>query len=351
MKQLNSNCMELFLSPNAFRNLLVPKSSYTLGVVVIYAHCYEKGKAKFTSIGPDHAIEQVIKKLKICGGITGITQKPETLDRYFIIAPELFRISNEFKDLYTDKKDKSEKHNELTGSKSKRMAKNLISLIEVIKERDVFGKNQPDSIFNIFSNKKVSDNIAKDIVNKDEIGQKMFVNFVNERLIRGELSIFDPVKRSTVQTFTSTETASSNGKVKLKEQRNLLHRFIRIAKTKNLELKSTLGEYEFQVIPRSLFLSDGSLLLPNDKSKIIHEIECLMSTNTAPLQLWKFLHEDSCRKRIILLDGMAVVNSITKKSGNISTVADFAKLFKEKVLALSSGFDECRVVFDRYIDG
>ena len=38
-------------------------------------------------------------------------------------------------------------------------------------------------------------------------------------------------------------------------------------------LKETIGTYEFSVIPRSVFSSDGLLLIPNDKSAIIHCIE------------------------------------------------------------------------------
>ena len=38
-------------------------------------------------------------------------------------------------------------------------------------------------------------------------------------------------------------------------------------------LQEIIGTYEFFVIPKSLFSSDGLLLIPNDKSAIIHCIE------------------------------------------------------------------------------
>jgi len=36
--------------------------------------CVTKGVAGFTSIGPDHGIEQENRELKVVGGIVGITQ-------------------------------------------------------------------------------------------------------------------------------------------------------------------------------------------------------------------------------------------------------------------------------------
>jgi hypothetical protein len=40
-----------------------------------------KSNTGFTSLAPDHAIEQEIKILKGSGGIVGITQKTASLDR------------------------------------------------------------------------------------------------------------------------------------------------------------------------------------------------------------------------------------------------------------------------------
>ena len=54
--------------------------------------CVTKGVAGFTSIGPDHGIEQENRKLRVIGGIVGITQNEKSLDKYFLIAPELWNI-------------------------------------------------------------------------------------------------------------------------------------------------------------------------------------------------------------------------------------------------------------------
>ena len=54
--------------------------------------------------------------MKVMGGIRGITQKPVTLSRFFLIAPELGRLSQEAEDLagLTDKC--RSKHHDLSPS-------------------------------------------------------------------------------------------------------------------------------------------------------------------------------------------------------------------------------------------
>ncbi|CAL4114864.1 unnamed protein product [Meganyctiphanes norvegica] len=78
-----------------------------------------KGVAGFTSIGPDHGIEQENCELKVIGGIVGITQNEKSLDKYFFIAPELLNLQHEFEETYfTGRKAKRTQHHELTGGKA-----------------------------------------------------------------------------------------------------------------------------------------------------------------------------------------------------------------------------------------
>ena len=49
----------------------------------------------------DQSLEQEIKKLKGKGGITGLTQHDEILDRFLLTAQELSRFVEDFQDRYT----------------------------------------------------------------------------------------------------------------------------------------------------------------------------------------------------------------------------------------------------------
>ena len=50
----------------------------------------------FFVLGADHALEQANRTLKVHGGIKGIANNQSSLDQYFIIAPELSNIIEEF---------------------------------------------------------------------------------------------------------------------------------------------------------------------------------------------------------------------------------------------------------------
>ena len=67
-----------------------------------------------------------------------------------------------------------------------------------------------------------------------------------------------------------------------------------------------VGNYEFCVVPKSLFSVEWQPLESNDKSKLIHLPEEL-SDSTLPTNLVK-KHDDSC----IIIDGIAVVNKVVK---------------------------------------
>ena len=70
--------------------------------------------------------------------------------------------------------------------------------------------------------------------------------------------------------------------VKIKEERGLLQRLILIFRSRpQLDLKERIGTYEFGVVPRSLFASDGTVLLAYHKAKILHHLELLVTYQAA----------------------------------------------------------------------
>ena len=81
-------------------------------------------------------------------------------------------------------------------------------------------------------------------------------------------------KFKTFKTSDAIIEINAGGKlVKIKEERGLLQRLIVISKIRpQLVLKECIGTYEFGVVPRPLFASDGTVLLAYDKAKILHHI-------------------------------------------------------------------------------
>ena len=62
------------------------------------------------------------------------------------------------------------------------------------------------------------------------------------------------------------------------------------------------------------------------------------------------LGDDRRHRKVMIIDGIAVVNRINIKKSKIKNCQEFAESFINIVLHEATGCDEIRVVFDRYIE-
>ena len=343
--------------------------------------CVTKSQIPFTSIGPDHALEQENRRLKVNGGVIGITQNENALRRFFLIAPELKRLCLKFEDnIGVSMAGNRSVHHEVHGSKLERMSKNKTKLQEIILARgNPFGDSSYE-IMNLLTHAVLPDNVAKDIINRDEEGQKLFTQFVEYRLKAENISAWDEMKKRKMGTFAHcnaiVEVKNGDKVMKLKEERGLLQRFLIAARCRpQLDLKECIATYEFGIIPRSLFSTDGSLLLPTDKSKIMKGLEELPvginegpSIDVAPhvnsfegvipdlLEIPtenmagnKDNNSNGTLHKVILFDGMEIVNSMEKTS-HIETCSDYSNAFIDVLVSKCRGYDEVHLIFDRYLD-
>ena len=350
-----------------------------------------KGVAGFTAIAPDQGIEQETRTLKVIGGIVGITQNEKALDKFFLIAPELSKLLHEFAAEYgSDNNDKRTQHHEIAGGKLSRMMKNARKLTDVFREHgDPFmAPEDEDEIYSLLTKEVMTETVSQDILERDEIGQRIFVEFDTERLTEGRLCVWDKITKKKLTTFNTayaTIEINAGGKlVKIKEERGLLQRLIVISRSRpQLDLKKCIGMYEFGVVPRSLFASDGTVLLAYDKAKILHHLELLVSNeqqvrhtpametstsvtsnneNGQGMEVSEIAHapdvtreglsglnDTSPKYKVIIIDGMALVNAIPKTE-RIKTCKDFEQVFLDQLSTMAGDYDEVRLVFDRYIN-
>ena len=158
--------------------------------------------------------------------------------------------------------------------------------------------------------------------------------------LEGEGSIWDTIKREKLSTFTSnnkTEKVILNNKtVQIKHERKLMNRLLVASRTRpDIDLPKYLGMYEFFVVPLSLFTPDGSLYYPKDKATIAAELRNFQHENESESTEYDC---SSNTRKVIIIDGMAIVNKINISSSQISNWV------KNK----TDDYDEFRVVFDRY---
>ena len=115
-------------------------------------------------------------------------------------------------------------------------------------------------VFNIATKAVLPETTASELLNQQQIGQELYETFSNER-IKGEVSLWSPIKKRNLKTFETVskaiKTKVGEKIVQLKEERTLLSRFLIAARKRpELELEETIGNYEFSVVPKSMFAQD-----------------------------------------------------------------------------------------------
>ena len=268
-----------------------------------------KSSIPFVGIGSDHAMEQENKNLKISGGIVGLTQKPATLNRFCLASPITSSLSSEFAERNNINKHIRKQHYQLTGSTNQRIHRNVQKLLDTMASFSVTFAAENDSVYNVVSKAVLPETVANDLLHHQRIGFDLYNEFISDR-IQGSLSIWSPMKKYGLKTFKTQMKAVKSkvaGKLfEMKEEKNLMARFLLAARKRpELELEQCIGEYEFSVVPRSLFSADGQPLPCIDKAKLMHHIEEMAGVNVNPPR-------DVQENSAIIIDGMAVVNQINK---------------------------------------
>ena len=115
------------------------------------------------------------------------------------------------------------------------------------------------------------DEFVPQILNIDETGQKLYEQFVADR-INGDVSLWAPVKKEQNRMYMSGNKNLAveirNKTVDLKETKDLYNsRLIMLSRSnRDVDHEDSIGNFEFAVTPRARFAPDGSLLSCTDKS-------------------------------------------------------------------------------------
>ncbi len=154
----------------------------------------------------------------------------------------------------------------------------------------------------------------------------------------GRADPFFLMKCACFQSLPNFLIQAGNKIIQLKEERTLMSRFLIAARKRpELDLEEAIGNYEFSVVPKSLFATDGSPLPSTDKSNVMKEIELLIEqpevrdddnegTPDEPNQNDSNIFEAADGK-VGILDGMALVNRLKidgdVKTWKVSAVCDY----------------------------
>ena len=261
-----------------------------------------KSNVPFSAIGADHALEQENRVVKVLGGIKGIANSQQFCASFLLEDSDA---------------RKREQHYQLIGSKNSRLSTNVNKLLDVFNTQGITFE-ESDEVYNVLTKKVLATDVAEAFLSMRGAGNAKYCEFVSENLL-GSKSIWDTIKKKKLPTFakncTQTKLTIDKQLVNIKEERKPMSRVVIAARTRpETDLPAYFGSYEFSVVPKSLFATDGCLRLSTDKASIAQEIlklqqqECNQSTESVNEST-----ESNIRK-VIIFDGMAVVNRKSKKT-------------------------------------
>lgn len=301
----------------------------------------------FSGLGVDHALEQEIRRLKSCGGITGLTQNESALSRFLLASPELLRMFDEFWN--TPQKDTTAKsaHYQLNPHYKSRVFQNVKKLCDgILTHFDEPFSDTNEGLRNFVSNQVVSSSAMVDILERDSKGDAAYHEFVTSRLLTSSKgSLWDPIKKLQLKMFGSNpeKTKDKRGQkvTELSRDRALLTRFLLVMEVRPdlVNMQEVIGEYELSAYPRSLFTSDGLIYIPTDKSELMAATERLLREDTA-------VHTDYS---VVVIDGMVELQGL-RIDTHVNTCAKLADQFVSVICKKGKSAHEVRVLFDRYLE-
>ena len=122
---------------------------------------------------------------------------------------------------------------------------------------------------NIVSSAEIPRLLKRQILNIDHLGTNLYKEFVENQLVpESKMSVCDKMKLSKFKIMSTwpkkLKLHVGESVIKLREERQILDRFMIIQKKRTLGLREALGQFEMPVIPKSLFNQDGTLLTPEN---------------------------------------------------------------------------------------
>ena len=304
----------------------------------------------FTAIDPDHAIEQEHRKMKVKGGLVGITGNEQAMEKYFIIAPSLARLVHEFKEYAgIETRTASSLHHDIGSQKSTKLVSNAAKVADVLNiQGNPFVK---EDMHNLVTFAVMPDYVSNDIENRDQLGRDALEKFIANRMVDKTVEFWDPQKNNNFSYFKDAgavvQTKIKGQLMHIKQERRLLSRLLVIAKSRpEFELKDAIGKFELNVTPPSNFHPDGSMIMLSSKSNVV-PLVMNMAVQDGKVDMPP---ERQDVTKVIIIDAMCVVNMVVK-TPEMTTSKHFASKFLQIIGGMSASYDEIRIVFDQYLPG
>ena len=161
-------------------------------------------------------------------------------------------------------------------------------------------------------------------VSEGKSEKKLFETFVTDRIKTTKENLWSPMKRRKLLTWKDSrkvlKLSCKDKVIALKEARSLFARLMAVCKSRpEINIKEVIGQYEFSVVPRSLFAPDGTMLHCSAKSALMTILvklggESEQRTTTGPqISASESINmKPSSQMRVAVVDAMTELQSLGK---------------------------------------
>jgi hypothetical protein len=153
-----------------------------------------KSGTAFVSIGADHACEHLNRMMKVHSGLVGISNNANARQQFFLASPEMSCIAAEFEEQFVLRTNTPEGHHGLQPTAIKQEHEAIDKIKAAILSHGNPFVVEGDQLFNFITNAYVPQEYVSQILSIDDIGLKLYEDYVTER-INGDVSLWAPVKK------------------------------------------------------------------------------------------------------------------------------------------------------------
>ena len=190
-------------SPQSFNRSKISRRSF----------CSSQDKKQIFRTSNNQAHDQNNALIKSDGGAVGLTENPGALRRWIVAGPEMCPLSRDFETLYLFKADVTESHHEQNRSSQRTFYQNVASLVETLEDLgNPFTEHSAD-LLSLDKTHIANPSVVQTVRRIENTGQEMYKAFVEERFIKREKKVFDPIKKNLI-SFFRTPTAKTATKEK-----------------------------------------------------------------------------------------------------------------------------------------
>jgi len=162
-----------------------------------------RSNRRFSSLPIDHAHEQANKRVKGVGGIIGLTENPDMLERWMVTGPEISRVVDDFTRVNDndDEDDEELHHHEEQFASQHRFQRHAKDLTDVLLSKGNPFEEASEDLVTLDNKVCESADAAVSVRKVESVGQDQYKKFRENVLDSNNTLLTAPIKRNNLLLF------------------------------------------------------------------------------------------------------------------------------------------------------